>query len=162
MPAMNAAIRDLALLLRTLRPERQPGVWAYATCPHDRDTAPMQPLATFREREALTVIAREENVRAAGVEPLFLCAWIALSVHSDLEAIGLTAAIAAALTARGISCNVVAAAYHDHLFVPVDRADEAIEALIVLQHESAANSAEDSAKSSASGGDEASRDTSGL
>ncbi len=141
MPAMNAAILDLALLLRTLRPERQPGVWAYVACPHDYDPAPMQPLSTFREREALTVIAREEHVRGAGFEPLFVCAWIALSVHSDLEAVGLTAAVATALTARGISCNVVAAAYHDHLFVPLDRADEAIEALIALQRESAANSA---------------------
>jgi uncharacterized protein len=142
MLTMNAAIRHLALLLRTLQPERQPGVWAFATCPHDFDPAPMQPLSTFREREALTVIAREEEVRAAGLEPLFLCAWIALSVHSDLEAVGLTAAIAAALTARGISCNVLAAAYHDHIFVPLDRADEAMEALIALQRESAAGSAE--------------------
>lgn len=142
MPTMNAAIRDLAILLRTLRPERQLGVWAYAACPHDYDSTPMRPLATFREREGLTVIAREEDVRAVGLEPLFLCAWIALSVHSDLEAVGLTAAIAAALTARGISCNVVAAAYHDHIFVPVERADEAMEALIALQRDSAARSDE--------------------
>jgi uncharacterized protein len=138
---MNSPIRDLELLLRTLRPERQPGVWAYAACPHERDTAALRPLATFREHEATTVIAREEDIRAAGLQPLFLCAWIALSVYSDLEAVGLTAALAAALTARGISCNVVAAAYHDHLFVPLERADEALAALHALQSTHTADTA---------------------
>ncbi len=156
---MTPAIRDLSLLLRTLRPERQPGVWAFATCPHDFDPAPMQPLSTFREREAFTVIAREEHVRAAGLQPLFLCAWIALAVHSDLEAVGLTAAIAAALTARGISCNVVAAAYHDHLFVPVERADDAMDALIALQRNSAEKGAEGSDEV---GSDEVGSDEAGL
>lgn len=122
------------MLLRTLHPERQPGIWVYATCPHGHDTAPLRPLATFREAEAITVILREEDAQAAGLQPWFRCVWIALSVQSDLEAVGLTAALAAALTARGISCNVVAAAYHDHLFVPVDRADDAVDALIALQH----------------------------
>ncbi len=98
----------------------------------------MQPLATFREREALTVIVREEDALAAGLSPLFRCAWIALTVHSDLEAVGLTAAVASALYERGISCNVVAAAYHDHLFVPIERADDAIAALLALQQASAA------------------------
>jgi hypothetical protein len=140
---MTHAIRDLSLLLRTLRPERQPGVWAYATCPHGQDTASLRPLATFREVEAVTVLAREEDVRAAGLQPWFRCAWIALSVHSDLEAVGLTAAVATALTARGISCNVVAAAYHDHLFVPVERAEEALDALIALQRDAAAEAEAD-------------------
>ena len=159
---MTPAIRDLFLLLRMLRPERQPGVWAFATCPHDFDPAPMRPLATFREREGLTVIAREEDVRAVGLEPLFLCAWIALSVHSDFEAVGLTAAIAAALTTRGISCNVVAAAYHDHIFVPVERADEAMETLIALQRDSAARSDEDSHEDNHQDSDEVERDSGEL
>jgi len=53
-----------------------------------------------------------------------------------LAAVGLTAAVARALADAGISCNVVAAAHHDHLFVPVDRAAEAIEALSRLQSQS--------------------------
>jgi len=135
---MSDAVRNLTQLLCGLRPERRPGVWAYATCADESALARLKPVAIFRETEATTAIAREEDVRAAGLEPLFRCAWIELTVHSDLEAIGLTAAVASALTARGISCNVVAAAYHDHLFVPIERADDAMDALHALQRDAAA------------------------
>ncbi len=135
---MSDAVRNLTQLLCGLRPERRPGVWAYATCADENALVRLKPVAIFRETEATTAIAREEDVRAAGLEPLFRCAWIELTVHSDLEAIGLTAAVASALTARGISCNVVAAAYHDHLFVPIERADDAMDALHALQRDAAA------------------------
>lgn len=124
-------------MLRSLRPELQPGVWAYATCADEAQVARSKPLALFREAEAITVVAREEDARAAGLEPLFRCAWIALTVHSDLEAVGMTAAVAAALAERGIACNIVAAAYHDHLFVPVERAADAMAALQALQRNAA-------------------------
>jgi hypothetical protein len=55
-----------------------------------------------------------------------------MMVHSSLEAVGMTAAIATALTARGISANVVAAFYHDHVFVPWDRRQDAMEAIAAL------------------------------
>lgn len=124
-------------MLRSLRPELQSGVWAYATCADEVQVARSKPLALFREAEAITVVAREEDARAAGLEPLFRCAWIALTVHSDLEAVGMTAAVAAALAERGIACNIVAAAYHDHLFVPVERAADAMAALQALQRNAA-------------------------
>jgi hypothetical protein len=63
---------------------------------------------------------------------LFRCAWISLSVHSDLAAIGFTAAFSSALGAEGISCNVVAAAYHDHVFVPYEQAQQALLCLQAL------------------------------
>jgi hypothetical protein len=58
---------------------------------------------------------------------------ITLRVHSSLAAVGLTAAVAAALSDHGISANVVAAYCHDHIFVPADRAEEALAALRSLQ-----------------------------
>lgn len=64
---------------------------------------------------------------------LFRAAWITLTVHSDLQAVGLTAAVATSLADAGISCNVVAAAHHDHLFVPVESAGLAIAVLQALQ-----------------------------
>jgi hypothetical protein len=54
---------------------------------------------------------------------------ITLAVHSGLAAIGLTARVATALAARGISANMIAAFHHDHVFVPWDRRDEAMAAL---------------------------------
>ena len=63
----------------------------------------------------------------------FRSAWITLRVHSDLAAVGLTAAFARALADAGIACNVVAGVHHDHLFVPADRAGDALAALRALQ-----------------------------
>ena len=76
----------------------------------------------------------EESVALrARLVPQFRCAWITLTVHSALQAVGLTAAFSAALGEVGISCNVVAGVFHDHLFVPVDRAHDAMDALRALQ-----------------------------
>jgi hypothetical protein len=44
----------------------------------------------------------------------------------------MTAAMSAALTAEGVSANVVAAYYHDHIFVPAADADKAMAALASL------------------------------
>lgn len=60
-----------------------------------------------------------------------------VTVHSDLQAVGLTAAVAEALTKASISCNVVAAAFHDHIFVPVERATDALAQLMDLQSRAA-------------------------
>jgi uncharacterized protein len=68
---------------------------------------------------------------------LFRAAWLTLSVHSDLQAVGLTAAVAAALARAGVACNVIAAAHHDHLFVPLEAADAALVALNALSRDGA-------------------------
>jgi uncharacterized protein len=39
----------------------------------------------------------------------------------------------------GISCNVVAAAFHDHIFVPIEKADLAMKVLQDLQIMATAN-----------------------
>ena len=77
----------------------------------------------------------EETAGRRGWPVLFRAAWITLTVHSDLEAVGLTAAFARALGEAGISCNVMAAAYHDHIFVPFDDGPRAFDALVALQRD---------------------------
>jgi len=130
---MSEPLSDLAELLRTLRPVLNDGTYVFASLPHDADGNALEPLATFREEEGLTVVVGEERARLAGLRVLFRAAWITLTVHSDLQAVGLTAAVADALTRANISCNIIAAAHHDHLFVPVESARAAIEALTALQ-----------------------------
>lgn len=130
---MSQPVSDLTTLLRTLEPVLNPGVWVYAMLPLAADPAPLAPLATFREAEGLTVVVAEAAAREHGLEALFRCAWITLRVHSDLQAVGLTAAFARALGDAGISCNVLAGACHDHLFVPADQAGQALDALLDLQ-----------------------------
>jgi hypothetical protein len=130
---MSEPISDLAELLRTLRPLLNDGTFVFASLPHDADSSALEPLATFREHEGLTVVVDEERARLAGLRVLFRAAWITLTVHSDLQAVGLTAAVAEALTRANISCNMISAAQHDHLFVPVESANAAIEVLVALQ-----------------------------
>ena len=88
-------------------------------------------VASFREAEGLTVVLSEEAARRAGLTPVFRAAWITLTVNSQLEDVGLTAAFSEVLAEAGISCNVIAAVHHDHLFVPVERGREALERLSV-------------------------------
>jgi hypothetical protein len=130
---------DLPQLLGTLEPELQEGVYAFACLPQGTDTAGLDPIATLREREGLTVVVTEAVANEHQLTVLFRAAWITLRVHSDLQAVGLTAAFAGALARAGLSCNVLAGACHDHLFVPAVRADEAMAVLRALQREAQAS-----------------------
>ncbi len=131
----------LAELLRSMQPVLNPGVYAYASVPPATDLTGVSCLATFREAEGLTVILEEAEAQRFGWPVLFRAAWLTLTVHSDLHAVGLTAAFSAALAEAGISCNVVAGAYHDHIFVPVESGPAALAALQALQQAAVASRA---------------------
>lgn len=130
---MSPAVSDLAVLLRSMEPELHAGVYAYCVVPRGYDISAYSPVVTVAESEGLTLVLPEAQAADAGLTVLFLAAWITLTVHSDLQAVGLTAAFATALGQAGISCNVVAGAYHDHIFVPVEQAQAALAALTALQ-----------------------------
>jgi uncharacterized protein len=91
----------------------------------------LAPFATVAEAEGLTVIAPLDDLEGAGMvsDPW---ARISLTIHSDLAAVGLTAAFARALAEAGVSTNVIAGLHHDHIFVPWDRREEARVALKAL------------------------------
>jgi hypothetical protein len=97
------------------------------------DLSGLSPVATVAESEGLTLVLPAEQAIGAGFAVLLRAAWITLTVHSDLQAVGLTAAFVGALGRAGIGCNVVAGAYHDHIFVPLERAQSAMAALKALQ-----------------------------
>jgi hypothetical protein len=130
---VSRAISDLDVLLRTMEPVLHEGVYVYAVVPLNADLTSMAPVATFREPEGMTIIASEAEALRADLRIIFRAAWITLKVHSDLQAVGLTAAFSRALSEAGISCNVVAAAHHDHIFVPVECAQQALARLRALQ-----------------------------
>jgi len=123
---------DLHKLIRDMTPTLNPG--EYVFCPVERADVPIdwKPLGWFREQEAATVILPRSRADALGLDYSFVGTWITLNVHSALEAVGLTAAVSHALTQAGISCNIVAAYHHDHLFVPVHEAKRAVEVLQAL------------------------------
>ena len=123
---------NLQKLLKDLKPVLNPGEYVFCTVNSLQAAAELKPLCLFQEQEEVTVILSkikaDENVLFYPV----VCAWITLNVHSALEAVGLTAAVSNALREANISCNVVAAFYHDHLFIPVRDANRAMEVLQVL------------------------------
>jgi hypothetical protein len=131
-------IADLPALLRTMQPVLNPGTYVYAPVPGGSQLPADAIVASIREPEGLSVVMEESAAQRARLSPVFRCAWITLSVNSDLQAVGLTAAFSSALARAGISCNVVAGVNHDHLFVPIEQADPALEVLRALQTQSTA------------------------
>ncbi|SFZ79026.1 ACT domain-containing protein [Chitinimonas taiwanensis] len=130
---MTQAIRALDTLLATMTPVLNLGVYAFACLDAGRAPDQLPAIATLREQEGWTVVLPLDAARQHGLNVLFEAAWISLHVHSDLAAVGLTAAFAGALAEQGIACNVLAGAYHDHLFVPHAEAEAAMAALLALQ-----------------------------
>ena len=129
--------RDLGRLLAALAPrlDLEPYVFVGGL---DAIPSGITPLATFREAEGLSLVVLESAWRPTGRPASAPHARLTMMVHSSLEAVGMTAAIAAALTDAGISANVVAAYHHDHIFVPWDRRHEAMEAIRALARIAAA------------------------
>jgi hypothetical protein len=98
----------------------------------------LRPVGSFIEEEGVTLVIPKATAEQHGIP--FSTVWkaITLGVHSSLEAVGLTAAIATRLARHGISANIVAAFYHDHIFVAATDAENALQALRSLQAEAAA------------------------
>lgn len=119
-------VRETRAMIAGMAPELDPRRWSFVAVTPDRAPELLgAALGTFREAEGVSAIVPAELGEGA---PVF--ARIVLRVLSDLEGVGLTAAVASALAEAGIACNVVAALHHDHLFVPEGRRHEA---LVVLQ-----------------------------
>lgn len=121
---------NLAALLRSMEPRLHAAPYVFAVMSAEAYARlPFAPLGTFREDEGITVIAAQSDADAAGLAHDSLWACITLTVHSSLAAVGFIAAISARLASAGLSVNPVSAYYHDHLFVPWDRRDEAMAVL---------------------------------
>ncbi|AZO49947.1 MAG: ACT domain-containing protein [Mesorhizobium sp.] len=124
---------DLQKLLASMTPRLLPDVHVFATlAPGATMPDGLDPVMSFREQEGLTLIVKEDQSRAVGIDGIFRCRMITLNIHSSLEAVGFLAAITTRLAGAGMGVNPVSAFYHDHLFVPADRAEEAMAMLMEL------------------------------
>lgn len=126
--------KDLHKLLRAMSPKLEDDEYVFCTLRDASygDFIEAKPLASFTEDEGLTLILKKESADRFGLryEGVFKC--ITLMVHSSLEAVGLTAAISGKLCEHNISANVVAAYYHDHVFIPSYSAPKALKLLLEL------------------------------
>lgn len=123
-------IIELDLLLQSMSPEIKNEEWVFCTVDGSvSDYAHLRPLAFFTEPEGLSIIILAEAAKKAKLPYKTTFKQITLTVHSSLEAVGLTAAVATKLASYNISANIVAAYYHDHIFVPTEKAAQALLAL---------------------------------
>ena len=120
---------NLTTLLKNMTPVLNKGDYVYCAVSSLLSIYTANILGLFKEAEGFTIILKKEMADQLQLEYSYIAAWITLNIHSSLAATGLTAAFSTALAQEGISCNVVAAYYHDHIFVAKKDADRAMEAL---------------------------------
>ena len=121
---------SLHKLLASLAPKLQAQEYVFCTLQgHYGDFSELKPLASFVEEEGLTLIISREIALAQQIPFESVFKMITLTVHSSLDAVGLTAAVSKKLADKGLSANVVAAYHHDHIFVQAEQAELALAAL---------------------------------
>ncbi len=124
--------KDLKQLIKTMTPFLHEGEFVFCTLEDINKIDIKQVTCVFKEAEAYTIVISRPVADEWKLSYQYIAAWITLNVHSSLEAVGLTAAFSSALARQRISCNVVAAYYHDHIFVDSKDAQRAMEVLMEL------------------------------
>jgi hypothetical protein len=126
--------KDLATLCATIEPEMARPAYVYCSFPDFALPAGLSALCTFREVEGLTAVIDLQDAERYALPYTFKARLITLKVHSSLDAVGFLAVVSAHLAKARIPCNAIAGYYHDHILVPVDRADEALTVLNGIRH----------------------------
>lgn len=120
---------NLQQLLKTMQPILNEGEYVFCFIKTIENIDLQQVLFLFKEAEGITLIITKTYADKQEIAYEYVASWITLNVYSSLEATGLTAAFSMALANNNISCNVVAAFNHDHIFVAVKDSSKAIETL---------------------------------
>jgi len=125
----KTGITNLQELINNMEPILNEGEYVFTTVAN-ADAIPRDiPICEIKEKEGITLVLKKEDAQRFNLSFDFVAAWITLTVHSALEAVGLTAAFASELGKHHISCNVVAGFYHDHIFVGVNDREKAMQVL---------------------------------
>ncbi len=127
-----ASSKDLSHLLGSMTPVLRGKTYVFSTVKHDDVMPEIEAVMQFSEAEGVTFIADMSTVQEVGLAYEFPCRMISLNVHSSLEAVGFLAVITSHLAKLGVGVNPVSGFFHDHLFVPADRAEDVMTALVEL------------------------------
>ena len=125
---------DLSAMLQSMTVSVRPDLYTVLSLPPGADVPALGDgvSAIIEESEGLTVVATLERAQKEGWPDDFVASWLTIDVHSSLETVGLTAAFSRALGRAGIACNVIAAFHHDHILVPHDKSEAAVEVIEAL------------------------------
>lgn len=126
---------DLERLITLMEPELLKGEFVFCTAKNKTygDFSELKPISSYLEKEGLSLLLEKNQADAAGLKYGSVFRGISLRVHSSLDAVGFIAAISNKLSSNGISANVIAAHFHDHVFVPTEKAELALELLAELK-----------------------------
>ncbi|MGB0505683.1 MAG: ACT domain-containing protein [Pikeienuella sp.] len=120
---------NLNVLIKSLSAKLVDGVFVFVTLPNSDCPAGLKPRMVFREAEGTTLIVLQAEAEAYHLVYEFPCRMITLNVHSSLEAVGFIALIASELAKHNMGVNPVSGFFHDHLFVPLGREQDAMKVL---------------------------------
>ncbi|AXT20838.1 ACT domain-containing protein [Flavobacteriaceae bacterium AU392] len=120
---------NLKMMIKSMKPKLNRGTYIFTTLKTIDHIDRSDIICEFKEEEGITLIIQKEKADELNLKYEFVASWITLTVHSSLNAIGLTAEFSRELTKHQISCNVIAGYYHDHIFVNVKDKNKAIEVL---------------------------------
>jgi len=125
---------NLAAMLESITVSVRPDDYVVVTLPPETPVPTLEDgiAAIIDEPEGPTVVCTFSRAAHEDWSHDFVAAWLTIDVHSALEAVGLTAAFSRQLGRAGIPCNVIAGFYHDHILVPHDKSEAAVEVIEAL------------------------------
>lgn len=128
-----SGLTDLQQTLQSLKVLCDDIEYGFASIENESQIDRNKVLATFHENGRLAVIAPLNYLNSLNIENEGPYAKLTIDIHTSLELVGLTAVMATELAKNGISANVVAAFYHDHVFVQYELRKQAIDLLEALK-----------------------------
>ena len=123
---------DLTNLLKGMTPVLNEGDYVFVTVKDLDKIGRNDTICEFKEEEGTTIVIEKNKADTLKLNYTFIASWITLTIHSSLDAVGLTAAFSGALAKNEISCNVIAGYYHDHIFIDKKDAKKAMQTLTAL------------------------------
>lgn len=123
---------DLIYLLKGMTPVLNEGDYVFVTVKNLDKIGRNDTICEFKEEEGTTIVIEKNKADTLKLNYTFIASWITLTIHSSLDAVGLTTAFSGALAKNEISCNVIAGYYHDHIFVDKKDAKKAMQTLTAL------------------------------
>lgn len=125
---------DLLKMIKGMKPILNEGEYVFTTVKDISLIDRKHTLCEFKEKEGVTIIIEREKADELDLNYEYVAAWISLTIHSSLEAVGLTALFSSELARNGISSNIVAGYYHDHIFIDIKDAERTVKVLTNLSN----------------------------